>query len=203
MRRWSKALSRSMRPSSIDSYNAMVKSMAGTGGTMNELYAKELKNHVTSHQEDLASIGITAGADGSLKIDAEALGKADLNALTKAFGSSESFGGKTAVKSIYVEANAVSQQTAAQYARFGKLGAAGIYGSNYNGYGAGINSYDSYGLYGGYGNSSYGRAASALGSYASYGNYSALGSYLGLGLGGYGSGYGTGSLAGALFNSLF
>ncbi len=180
----------------IDSYNEMVKHMNSAGGTMNQLYAQQLKDNYSSHQEELAAVGITAGKDGSLKINQEALEKADIAALEKAFGSTDSFAGKTSTKSIYVEANAVSEQTASQYARFGRMSS---YGSiPYSGYGYG--NYGSYGSvpYSGYGN--YG-LSSALGSYGSYGNYSALGSYLGMG--GYGGGYGSGSLAGALFNSLF
>ncbi len=182
----------------IDSYNEMVKNMSSAGGTMNELYAQQLKSNYSDHQEELAAVGITAAKDGTLQINQEALEKADISALEKAFGSTDSFAGKTSTKSIYVEANAVSEQAASRYAKFGNMS----YGSiPYSGYGYG--NYGSYGSipYSGYGGYSNYGLSSALGSYGSYGNYSALGSYLGMG--GYGGGYGSGSLAGALFNSLF
>lgn len=163
----------------VDAYNTMVKNMGTTGGTMNNLYAGQMKTDYSSHKEDLAAVGITAAKDGSLNIDKSILEKADISALKKAFGSTGSFAGKMAVKSIYVEANAVSDQTSAQYARF-------------------QSSYGGYGSYGGYSYSPYSRYYDSMGS---YGNYSALGSALGLGS--YGSGYGYSNLVGTLFNSLF
>lgn len=176
----------------VADYNAMVQNMKSSGGTMNDLYAGQLQDNYGSFREDLAKVGITAGKDGSLIIDKEALGKADIADLKKVFGSTESFAGKTSVKSIYVEANAVSEQAKNQYASYGRLSGYGAYGSyGYGGYG----SYGSYGGYGGYG------GYSPYSSYSSYGNYSALGSLIKSGI--YGSGYGSSSLAGALFNSFF
>ena len=155
----------------VEEYNNMLRNMKNTGGTMNDLYAGQLKTSLSNYKEDLAAVGISAGRDGSLVLNEEALGKADISALKKAFGSTDSFVGKASVKSIYVEANAVSQQTKAQY------------------------SYGNYGSYGGYG------SYSPYSSLYNYGNYSSLGSALGLGYGSGYSNYGSmiGTLFNSLF----
>lgn len=138
----------------VNDYNAMVEQLQSAGGTNNLIYQNQLNSSFSSHREELAAVGITAGRDGLLTLNEKTLNGADAGAVQKAFGGSGSFVGEASVKSIYVEADAVSAQTSARYRSFG----------GYGGYG-----------YGGYG--SYG----SLGSYIPYSRYSSpygsLGSY--------------------------
>lgn len=154
----------------VDEYNTMVKNMEQLGGAINNLYEAQLKTNYSSHKEALEAVGITAAKDGSLNINGDVLSQADAAALKKAFGGSESFAGGASVKSIYVEANAVSQQMSAQYANYG----------GYNSYG-GYSSYNPYS------------------SYSAYGNYSSPGSSLGYGGYGSGYSNMIGSLFNSLF----
>lgn len=116
----------------VSSYNDMTAGMKKTGGSLNNIYRAQLTGAVTSSQGVLKEIGITANRDGTLSIDQDKLKAAGLEELKQAFGGSSSFAGQAAVKSIYVEANAVSamsQQSGAAYMGYNNYGGFQNYGS--------------------------------------------------------------------------
>ena len=137
----------------VDDYNAMVDQMQSMGGSTSLIYQNQLNNSFANHKEELAAVGITAGKDGKLVLNEKTLAGADAAAVTKAFGGANSFVGEASVKSIYVEADAVSSQTNARYRNYG------------------LGSYGGFGGYGGY--SPY----SSYSSYSSYSPYGSLNSY--------------------------
>lgn len=138
----------------VNDYNAMVEQMTSTGGANNLIYRSQLNTSLASHKDDLAAVGIKAGRDGLLTLDEKTLAGADAAAVQKAFGGTGSFVGEASVRSIYVEADAVSAQASARYSNFGGYGSYGSYGS--------LGSYIPYSRY----SSPYG----SLGSYNMIGN---------------------------------
>lgn len=118
----------------IESYNDMMDGMKETGGSVNNIYRKQLSDAAMNNQELLSKVGVTVKKDGTLSVDESKLKEASLNDLKQAFGDSNSFVKKASVKSIYVEANAVSG--------ISQLSNASFFG--YNNYG-GFNNYNSNG----------------------------------------------------------
>lgn len=110
----------------IDDYNKMVENMKKSDGSVNTAYCKRLAEDFEEHKEELAEIGITLGKNGTLLVDIEKLEAASLDSLKKVFSGSSSFAGKTASKSIYIEAQAVSTKSKNQ---------ANAQTGNYNPYG--------------------------------------------------------------------
>ena len=61
----------------IEGYNATMKQLKITGGTMNEFYRQQLKEISTGSKEALKGIGITQEKDGSLAVNEKTLQNAD------------------------------------------------------------------------------------------------------------------------------
>lgn len=147
----------------VNDYNTMVEQMKSMGGANNVIYRNQLNSSFSRHKEELNAVGITADKNGMLLLDEKALANADSATVQKAFGGSQSFVGETAVRSIYVEADAVSSQASARYNSYGSYGGYGSYGnySSYNPY-----SYNPYSSVSGYN------------PYGGLSNYNMLGSLL-------------------------
>ncbi|RDY31873.1 hypothetical protein [Lachnotalea glycerini] len=90
----------------IDDYNTMLNKLDNIGGSLNNMYAKQLRNYVTQNETALKNIGITKTKAGTLSVNQEKLKTADISAIQKVFGTNGSFVYKVASKSKSVEANA-------------------------------------------------------------------------------------------------
>ena len=66
-------------------YNSLYKSLDQAGGTTNTMFQKQLKALFTTNQKNLAEIGITMDAKGTLSIDSKTLEAADVDKLQKIF----------------------------------------------------------------------------------------------------------------------
>ena len=92
----------------IDDYNTMVNNMSSTGGTLNNLYLKQIKGFVSVAQSAFKEIGVKQKSDGTLSVDQKTMKSADMEDLKKVFGSKNSFTAKVSAKSETVESNAGS-----------------------------------------------------------------------------------------------
>lgn len=90
----------------IEGYNATMKQLKITGGTMNEFYRQQLKDISTGSKEALKGIGITQEKDGSLAVNEKTLQNADADALKKALGSESGFVSKLSFISNRINQNA-------------------------------------------------------------------------------------------------
>lgn len=150
----------------VNDYNSMVQQMKSTGGANNVIYRNQLSSSFSRHKEELNAVGITADKNGMLLLDEKALANADSAAVKKAFGGSQSFVGEASVRSIYVEADAVSSQTSARYGSSGSYGGYGSYGNYSSGNPYSYNPYSSLGGYTPFGGlSSYNMLGSLLNKY--------------------------------------
>ena len=89
----------------IEGYNATMKQLKITGGTMNEFYRQQLKEVSTGSKEALKGIGITQEKDGSLAVNEKTLQNADADALKK-LGSESGFVSKLSFISNRINQNA-------------------------------------------------------------------------------------------------
>ena len=90
----------------VEEYNATMKQLKITGGTMNEFYRQQLKEVSTGSKEALKGIGITQEKDGSLAVNEKTLQNADADALKKALGSESGFVSKLSFISNRINQNA-------------------------------------------------------------------------------------------------
>ena len=90
----------------VEEYNATMKQLKITGGTMNEFYRQQLKEISTGSKEALKGIGITQEKDGSLAVNEKTLQNADADALKKALGSESGFVSKLSFISNRINQNA-------------------------------------------------------------------------------------------------
>lgn len=92
----------------IEKYNATLKQLQTTGGTMNCFYQQQLKEIPAVYKETLKSIGITQAKDGSLSVDEKVLGSADVDTLKNILGSESGFASKVSFVSKRIEENATA-----------------------------------------------------------------------------------------------
>lgn len=97
----------------VEEYNATMKQLKTTGGTMNEFYRQQLKEIPAGCKEALKSIGITQAKDGSLSVDEKTLQSTDADTLKKAFGSETGFASKLSFISNRINQNASAHITSA------------------------------------------------------------------------------------------
>ena len=90
----------------IEGYNATMKQLKITGGTMNEFYRQQLKEISTGSKEALKGIGITQEKDGSLTVNEKTLQNADADALKQALGNESGFVSKLSFISNRINQNA-------------------------------------------------------------------------------------------------
>lgn len=90
----------------VEEYNATMKHLRTTGGTMNEFYRQQLKALPADCRDALKSIGITQTKDGSLSVDEKLLQSADADTLKMALGSETGFASKLNYISNRINQNA-------------------------------------------------------------------------------------------------
>lgn len=122
-------------------YNSLYKSLDQAGGTTNTMFQKQLKALFTTNQKNLAEIGITMDAKGTLSIDSKTLEAADVDKLQKIFCDKDSFAARLSDKCETIKSCANSTikvlnrmyGTQTAYNRYGTNGYYyGSSGSRYN-----------------------------------------------------------------------
>lgn len=122
-------------------YNSLYKSLDQAGGTTNTMFQKQLKALFTTNQKNLAEIGITMDAKGTLRIDSKTLEAADVDKLQKIFCDKDSFAARVSDKCETIKSCANSTikvlnrmyGTQTAYNRYGTNGYYyGSSGSRYN-----------------------------------------------------------------------
>lgn len=82
----------------VEDYNSLYKSLEQAGGTTNSMFQKQLKSSFTTNQKDLAAIGITMDAKGTLSVDSKTLEAADVDKLQKIFCDKDSYAAEVSGK---------------------------------------------------------------------------------------------------------
>lgn len=122
-------------------YNSLYNSLDQAGGTTNTMFQKQLKALFTTNQKNLAEIGITMDAKGTLSIDSKTLEAADVDKLQKIFCDKDSFAARVSDKCETIKSCANSTikvlnrmyGTQTAYNRYGTNGYYyGSSGSRYN-----------------------------------------------------------------------
>lgn len=90
----------------VEAYNAAMKQLTTTGGTMNEFYRSQLKNIPAGSREALESIGITQAKDGSLSVDEKVLRSADADTLKEVLGGENGFASRISFLGEHISRNA-------------------------------------------------------------------------------------------------
>ncbi len=90
----------------LDSYNDTLKLLRTTSNTLNNFYCQMMIETADDNRENLESIGITFGKDGSASVDMEKLKAADIDTLEKIFGKDGDFTKKTAFLASRISDNA-------------------------------------------------------------------------------------------------
>ncbi len=106
----------------VEAYNATMKQLKTTGGTMNEFYLKQLKDIPVGSKEALESIGITRAKDGSLIVDEKIFRNADADILQKVLGGENGIAAKLSFLGEYISKNA-SENVVSASDRYGSDGA--------------------------------------------------------------------------------
>lgn len=75
----------------VKDYNTLVKAMEEEGGTVNQIYLKQLRGYVKDARKDLEKVGITEDKNGALSINQETMKTADLEELKRILGSEGCF----------------------------------------------------------------------------------------------------------------
>ena len=97
----------------VEEYNATMKQLRATGGTMNDFYRQQLKEVPASCKDALKNVGITQAKDGSLIVDEKTLQSVDADALKKAFGNETGFASKISFISSRINQNASANAASA------------------------------------------------------------------------------------------
>lgn len=125
----------------VGDYNSLYKSLEQAGGTTNSMFQKQLKSSFTTNQKDLAEIGITMDAKGTLSVDSKTLEATDVDKLQKIFCAKDSFAARVSDKCETIKSCANSTikvlnrmyGTQTAYNRYGTNGYYyGSSGSRYN-----------------------------------------------------------------------
>lgn len=117
----------------VEDYNEMVEQMNNEGGTVNQMYVKQLHGFVVSNKSRLEKIGITEDNKGMLVVDRTKLQEADLDSLKSVFQGEGSFADKVADRSKRVEENADTNLNSINSATYSSLlSNYGTSGSKYN-----------------------------------------------------------------------
>lgn len=115
----------------ITDYNQMIKSMTDEGGTVNEIYLKQMKGYFQNAKDDLNELGITENNDGTLSVNTELLTAADAQKLKEVFGTQGTFVDDIGKRAQNVIANAETNLAVLNKSQY-----AGNY--SYNQYGSDI-----------------------------------------------------------------
>lgn len=71
----------------VERYNKSMEALHSTSDPLNEYYRQMLEANYLDNKDALSSIGITAGKDGTLKLDENKLKSADMETIKKVLGS--------------------------------------------------------------------------------------------------------------------
>lgn len=100
----------------LDAYNNTVDKVGDASGALNGYYHQMLKQTFSDNREELAALGITMAADGSLKLDKEKLAKADAENLKKLLGADGDFSKRAGYVASRISDNArVNTQNLTSY----------------------------------------------------------------------------------------
>lgn len=75
----------------ISDYNQMIKKMTEEGGSVNEIYAKQMKGYFQNAKSKLEELGITQNSDGTLSLNKELLNAADASKMKEVLGKAGTF----------------------------------------------------------------------------------------------------------------
>lgn len=75
----------------IKDYNEMMKMMKEEGGSVNDIYVKQMKGYFQNAKQKLDELGITQNSDGTLSLDKERLKAADASKMKEVLGSTGTF----------------------------------------------------------------------------------------------------------------
>lgn len=92
----------------VRGYNNTLKELQTLPGTLNDFYARMLRQAATENKEALSDIGITVSKDGTLNADTEKMKGADLESLKKVLSGPESFVEKTGFLASRISDNAAA-----------------------------------------------------------------------------------------------
>lgn len=115
----------------IEDYNKIMKAMTEEGGSVNEIYAKQMKGYFQNAKSKLGELGITQNSDGTLAINKETFKAADASKMKEVLGKAGTFTDDIAKRAENILANAETN-----LAVLGRSQYAGNY--SYNQYGSDI-----------------------------------------------------------------
>lgn len=119
-----------------EAYNDCLTSLTDEGGTINEMYARQLKNLVISNSSKLEKIGITKDKYDKLKIDKEKLNNAETEDLKALFQGEGGFADKLLGRSDKIKENADTNLNSLNNATYSSLlSNYGTSGSRFNSWG--------------------------------------------------------------------
>ncbi|MDE5908511.1 MAG: hypothetical protein K2H52_07230 [Lachnospiraceae bacterium] len=75
----------------IEDYNKIMKAMTEEGGSVNEIYAKQMKGYFQSAKSKLGELGITQNSDGTLSLNKELFKSADASKMKEVLGKAGTF----------------------------------------------------------------------------------------------------------------
>ena len=114
----------------VENYNALVETLSKESGTANNVFLKQLKDYVKNAKDVLASVGITQNRDGTLSLDKELLGKAEISDLQKIFAKENSFASKLWDRASNIIENAETNLTLLNSELYGGTYSYNKYGSD-------------------------------------------------------------------------
>ena len=86
----------------------MIRSLDSEGGTLNEMYVRQLHNFAISYGSKLKTIGITENKYGKFELDTKKLQEASVDNLKEVFQGEGSFADKVLKRSKKIKENAES-----------------------------------------------------------------------------------------------
>lgn len=95
----------------IEDYNQMMKSMAAEGGSVNDIYVKQMKGYFQNAKSKLGELGITQNNDGSLALNKELFKAADASKMKQVLGTTGTFIDDIGKRAENVIANAETNLT--------------------------------------------------------------------------------------------
>ncbi len=120
----------------VEAYNDMVESMTEEGGTVNEMYTRQLHGFVVSNRSKLEKSGITENKNGKLEMNKETAKKAETETLKELFQGKDSFAGKVSERSEKIKENADTNLNSINSATYSALlSSYGSSGSRFNSWG--------------------------------------------------------------------
>lgn len=117
----------------VEQYNQTLKQLSTSNDAIGKLYKQELVGICEENKDALEDIGIRQNKDGSLSIDENVLGSADVDTLKKIFGKDSVLTSRLGAVSSYISryADANIESSASQYGSDGSY-TSNISASKYN-----------------------------------------------------------------------